>query len=405
MNESLRIALPTSCFLPFLGGAEVGLHNLATRLLERGHHPVVVVPYSHYRRLREEGWKLPYVIERFPPKVFGILRWWPLLGFFILDRFFLRLQRKYGFDFWHGTMGYPTGVAVIHFACRHSPVRHLVRCAGEDIQRADVIGYGARRDPRIDRLIREWLPLADHLVAISDSVVDEYRALGVEEERILRIPNGVDLERFKDNGRRASVRAALGLSDDEFMFLAVGRNRPKKNFSALVAAAECVRKRTTASFRIVVAGPGTSELLPLVEQAGMAAYLHIDEQAGAVDHAEVRLPAQSLVDLYLAADVFVFPSLIETFGIVLAEAMAAGLPVITTDGPGCRDIVRNGRDGLVIPAGDTEALAEAMIRVIHEPALRKDLARSALARAPDFSWDHVVDLYLDVYRGKSGVSV
>ena len=402
MSECLRIALPSSSFLPFLGGVEVGLHNLATRLISRGHKPVVVVPYLNYRRLRKEGWKLPYIIERFPPKIFTILRQWPRLGLYLLDRFLENLQSRYHFDFWHGTMGYPTGVALIHFACKHSHRRHLVRCAGEDIQRDNTIGYGVRLDPRIDRLIREWLPFADHLVAISDSVVDEYHALGITDERILRIPNGVDLERFGERRRRTSIRASLGLRVDELMFLAVGRNRPKKNFTTLIDVAVRISKKTSAPFRILIAGPGTSALIPLAEQAGVANYIQVDEQAGAVDYADVRLPVQSLVDLYLAADVFVFPSLIETFGVVIAEAMAAGLPIITTDGPGCRDMVRNGRDGLVVNAGDTEALAEAMVRVIHEPVLRNDLANRAHVRAQDFSWDKVVDRYLDVYRGAIG---
>ncbi len=402
MNKSLCIALPSSSFLPFLGGVEVGLHNLASRLVVRGHKPVVVVPYLNNQLLRKKEWKLPYVIERFPPKIFTVMGLWPRLGLYLLDRFFGNLQIKYKFDFWHGTMGYPIGVALIHFACRHSDRRYLVRCAGEDIQCDNTIGYGVRLDPRIDQLIRKYLPLADHLVAISDSVVDEYHAIGVTDERILRIPNGVDLERFGERRRRSSIRASLGLSDDELMFLAVGRNRPKKNFSALINSAVRISQETSAPFRIVIAGPGTSDLIPLAKQAGVEDYIQIDEQTGTIDYTDVRLPVQSLVDLYLAADVFVFPSLIETFGVVLAEAMAAGLPIITTDGPGCRDMVRNGRDGLVVPAGDTDALAEAMILVIHEPELRKDLASRSQVRAQDFSWDTVVDCYLDVYRGNIG---
>ena len=78
--------------------------------------------------------------------------------------------------------------------------------------------------------------------------------------------------------------------------------------------------------------------------------------------------------------------------------MAAGLPIITTNGPGCRDVVRNGQDGLVVPAGDAEALADSMLRVLHDPTLRNELVRSAQKRAPDFSWDHVVELYLSGYR-------
>ena len=82
MSNCLRIALPSSSFLPFLGGVEVGLHNLATQVIARGHMPVVMVPYLNYRRLQEEGWKLPYDIERFPSKFFTVLRLCPWLAIF-----------------------------------------------------------------------------------------------------------------------------------------------------------------------------------------------------------------------------------------------------------------------------------------------------------------------------------
>ena len=175
------IALPISSFLPNLGGAEVGLHNIAGKLVDRGHRPVVMAPAPHAVRLVHEGWRLPYPVEAMPPKAWSLLRRAPWLGFWLLDRFFSAMQSRHGFDVWHCTMGYPTGVALIHFAQRRPDIRYVIRCAGEDIQRDPDIGYGARLDPKVDSLVRSYLPRAQMLTAISDSVADEYRALGVDD--------------------------------------------------------------------------------------------------------------------------------------------------------------------------------------------------------------------------------
>ncbi|MBZ0217709.1 MAG: glycosyltransferase family 4 protein, partial [Fimbriimonadaceae bacterium] len=110
------------------------------------------------------------------------------------------------------------------------------------------------------------------------------------------------------------------------------------------------------------------------------------------------LPQDEIVALYRAADAFVFPSLIETFGVVLIEAMAAGLPVLTTDAPGCRDIVRGGRDGMMTISGNVFSLCDGMSRLLAEPELRADLRARSLARSADFSWTRVVDRYETLYR-------
>jgi glycosyltransferase involved in cell wall biosynthesis len=399
----ITVALPTSTFLPWLGGAEVGLHNIAIRLKARGHRPIVIIPAPHFHRLQDEGWKLDYEIVSFPPKIWGVLNRAPALGLFWLDRFFAGIKRRYSVDFWHATMGYPTGVALIHYA-RHSSAPHLVRCAGEDIQRDATIGYGARLDPAIDRLVRRWLPQADRLIAITESVANEYRALGVADERIVAVPNGVDLSRFAKTTDRQALRRALGIDDDCFLFLAVGRHHPKKNFAALIHAAAALKQQRGGegrAFALLLVGDGVPKLEGIVDKTGTGDIVHLQDTIAApppVEAGELQLPDDRLVAIYRAADAFVFPSLIETFGIVLVEAMAAGLPVITTDAPGCRDVVRGGRDGLTVPAGDEGALGAAMERLLTEPELASDLSQRALRRARDFDWETVVDRYLILYE-------
>ena len=392
--------MPISSFLPNLGGAEVGLHNIACKLVERGERPVVMAPAPHVKRLIQEGWQLPYPVEAMPPKAWSLLRRAPWLGFWVMDRFFARMQRQYGFDFWHCTMGYPTGVALVHFAQRRPGIRYLIRCAGEDIQRDVQIGYGARLDPKVDNLVRTYLSQAQVLTAISDSVADEYRALGVNESQIRHIPNGVDLSRFEGAVDRRAIRTRHGLDPDGFLFLSVGRNHPKKNYRTLIEAAALLANDggDQSPFQVAIVGNDVGKLATAVEDLGLTERISLINQIGGETVAgQPQLPAPDLIDLYRAADAFVFPSLLETFGVALVEAMAAGLPVIAGDSPGCRDVVRRDQDGLLVPPRDPRAIAQAMKMLLTDETRRTALAQSASARARDFSWDLVVDAYTALY--------
>ena len=395
---TLTVALPTSSFLPGLGGVEVGLHNIALRLHQRGHRPVVMVTAPHRAALRH-GWSLPYEVIGFPPKIWGLLRWCPPLGFALLDAWFEWAFRRYRFDFWHCTMGWPTGVALVHYARTRRPIPHLVRCAGEDIQREPAIGYGARLNPRIDVLVRRWLPQADCLVAMTNTVAAEYRALGVPNEKIAEVPNGVDVTRLQRPTDRLATRRRLGIGADDKIILAVGRNHPKKSFVTMLEAGARLKAKGLGGFRMVVAGLGASSLQAKAWSLGVGAETLLIEQIGGPgpNDLPLALPSDELVALYQAADLFVLPSITETFGIVLVEAMAAGLPVVTTDAPGCRDIIRNGRDGLMVPPGDPAALADTVARVLADPGLAADLARKSRQRAEEFSWDDVVSRYEALY--------
>jgi len=298
-------------------------------------------------------------------------------------------------------MGFPIGVALIHYATRGKHIPHLVRCTGDDIQINREIGYGMRRDNRIDTLIRKWFPMADNLIAITESVVFEYQKLGIEEAKIKLIPNGVDLERFKTvQANYNEIRKKYNVDDNKFIFLCVGRNHPKKNYITLLKATEILYKKKSQEFVVIVAGLQTEDLLPTAKELGITEVLKV---AGSLTkdtniNAIPQLPSDDLIKLYKAADAFVFPSLIETFGIVLVEAMAAGLPIITPDAPGCRDVIRYGKDGLMVQPDSVDKLAEAMFSVMNDQEIREDLAQKSITRAEDFSWDKVVESYISIYK-------
>lgn len=396
-NRSLRVALPISSFLPARGGAEIGLHNIASRLAALGHEPVVITSLTHARALKKTNWKLPYAVVAYPPRLLTLRGRGSRLARLLLKAFHGRLQRRFRFDVWHATFGFPVGVSVIEF-CRERGIAHLVRCVGDDIQVKEEIGYGMRRDPGVDAEVRRWLPKAQCLVAITHSVAEEYRKLGIPEDIIERIPNGVDVRRFTARETNAALRRSLGLAPGVILFLSFGRFHPKKNLGQLIEAAALLRPRRGKDFHVLIAGKGVSDLEAERDrnEAGACVSLMEPAQAAQADDRVVELPDDEAVGLYKAADVFVMPSIVETFGIVTVEAMAAGLAIIAANSPGSRDVIRGGRDGLIYD-GTAAGLAVAMEKMM-DASIRKSWSAKSMGRAREFDWDKVVGEYAKTYR-------
>lgn len=396
-KRPLRIAMPTPSFLPNLGGIEVGLHNMAVRLKSRGHDPVVIVPVATARQVRTNYPDLPYCVAAFWPKMSGLAHTHPALALRMYQAFFRLFHKTHHVDVWHGTMIYPVGTGLS--AAFGTSVPALIRAAGDDIQIDEAADYGIRRNKDIDNIVRRYGIDARAYVAITESVRKEYLALGIAAQRIHDIPNGVDVARFQSIPRLNDIRARFNIPAEAFMFLSVGRHHPKKNFSILLRAFS-ILKQKNPSFNavLVLCGRGVSDLREQAAAQGVSNnVVFIDGLTPATGAESLQAPSDDLVALYRAADAFVFPSLIETFGIAIVEAMAAGLPALVADSPGCCDIAGQGAHAMMLNPLDADEWAAAMARVMDDTNMRGDLSRRALARARDFDWNHVVDLYEDLY--------
>ena len=111
------------------------------------------------------------------------------------------------------------------------------------------------------------------------------------------------------------------------------------------------------------------------------------------------LPSTELIELYCAADIFVLPTLIETFGMVLIEAMAAGLPIVTTDAPGVRDVIDHGINGLKAPVGNPGAVADTVCSLIEDPGMSGRLSENSIRQAKEcYDWETVTGKYIVLYE-------
>ena len=399
-DRKLKVAIAISSFFPDVGGAQIMAHNLARHLTQNGHDVVMFAAWSSWRKIGDRKHELGYkLLPLFP----GQQSLMPSLGKFYQfaqDRYFSWMQRKYKFDIWQSFGTYPAAVSVGRFTLPRE-IPHVVRTVGYDIQKDQEVGYGYRFDLKIEKLIQTWTPRVSKAIALSESVKPDLRDVGVADEQIEIIPCGVDLPRFQATEvDRITIRNKYGIPLDKFTYVTVGRNHPKKGFPVLIEAlAELKRSGTLKDIHVVFIGRNMSDLKPRAVELGVADHITLIEELGFdPNDREFRMPSAPIVELYKCADACAFPSLIETFAMINIEAMAAGIPVISTDAPGCIETITDGVDGLIARAGDPVDLASKMEQLQSSPDLRATLsANGSESVRKSFSWDVVGGQFESLY--------
>lgn len=202
------------------------------------------------------------------------------------------------------------------------------------------------------------------------------RRIGIAKgTRSVFLGNGVDLERFDPSAvpaaRLSAIRQELGVPEGALLVGTTGRLVAEKGYRELFQAARTVR-RTMPNTRFVVLGAPDREKADAIGQGEIERAQEDIIFTGWVD--DVR-------DLLAAMDVFVLPSWREGQPVSAIEAAAMAKPLILTDIRGCREVARDGVEGLLVPARNSQALAAAIGRMLHDPSLRDRLGRAARRRA------------------------
>ncbi len=286
-----------------------------------------------------------------------------------------RLRKRYDVIHVHG-LNYHTWGAVQVGRRLHKPV--LAKLANSGAA-SDVLKMRENRQLRGARRLLSGALRCDRFVALNPDVVHELRAEGVDAERIVELPNGVDIPAEIDRSSRTGPVTLLYL----------GRLHPQKALETLLAAVAELQARRPglARLRLVGEGPMAEELHALTARLGLADVVHF---AGPTDDVAPELAA---------ADVFVLPSRVEGLSNALLEALAAGLPAVVSDIPGNAQVVEHGRHGLLVTVDDVAGLADALERLVTDPALRAELGRAGAASvAARYGMARVVADYRRLYR-------
>ncbi len=283
----------------------------------------------------------------------------------------LRLKRGFGCNVVDAHFAYPEGYAATLLGrWLHMPVSITMR--GTEVPIA--------RDPRRRRRMIKALQRATRIFAVSDSLKRHAVILGVAGDKILVVGNGVDTAKFHRLERRAA-RQRLGLPLDAPVLVSVGALVERKGFHRVLECLPALRRRFPGLRYLVVGGAGpegdwSARLRKSVSDLGLEDCVVF---LGALAPEELNVPLS-------AADLFVLATRNEGWANVFLEAMACGLPVVTTDVGGNAEVVANANLGMLVPFGDPDRLAQAIA-----DALVRDWDRDAIvAYAESNSWERCV---------------
>jgi glycosyltransferase involved in cell wall biosynthesis len=200
-------------------------------------------------------------------------------------------------------------------------------------------------------------------------------------ERLRVVGRGVDTGLFDPARRREELRAGWAVLPSELVLAYVGRLAAEKNLDVVVRCYEAVReRRRDVQLLFVGDGPMRAELEARCPDAIFAGSRH----------------GEDLAAHYACADLFVFPSLTETFGNVTTEAMASGLPVVAFDRAAAGQLIRSGENGVLVPGTDAEAFTKAVCELATDDARRLAMGPAARATACGLGWDDVVQRFESV---------
>ena len=223
------------------------------------------------------------------------------------------------------------------------------------------------------------------IYAPSQAICEELQHKGIPKEKIRHYPRGVDTELFHPTKRNGFFSAHFNIAQDEFKLLYVGRVSREKNlpFLAEVFREICGRRK---NLHLIVVGDGP----------------YLDEMKGALTGFPVTftgyLIGDDLSQAYASSDVFVFPSITDTFGNVVLEALASGLPAIVSDRGGPKESVIHGKSGFVLPPDNRSAFADTILGLVDEPDRLNRFKQQARASVENQSFETAYLKFWESYQ-------
>jgi glycosyltransferase involved in cell wall biosynthesis len=384
----MNIVMLTNTFTPHIGGVARSVEAFTNEYRRRSHRVLVVAPeFPDMPQHEIDVVRIP-AIQNFNGSDFSVVL--PVSGLLteVLDEF--------SPDIIHAHHPYLLGVT----ALRVARYRNLPLVFTHHTLYEEYTHYVPGDAPKLRRFIIEaairYANLSDRVFAPSESIMKLLRERGVETP-VTVVPTGVQAEHFAHgNGER--FRVATGIPEDAFVVGHLGRLAPEKNLKFLAEAAAAFLKTTSrAHFLVIGTGPSGRTIRDIFTREGLETRLHI---ASVLEH-------EQLADALQAMNLFAFASKSETQGMVLTEAMAAGLPVVALDANGVREVVSDYKNGRLLHGESIEAFVSALqwVAGLSEKQVR-ELARAAHETAEVFSMSHSADKALACYTNlRDNISV
>ena len=408
----MRIAIATAVYYPMINGVAVFAHNLAVGLAMRGNDVMVICPSQtgkNYTRVID-GVKIVYLksvqakvypdqIHDVPPKKKFLGKEWPRLFYkhgFRISIFPQKEIKKALSDFKpdvvHVQISDPIGLSVVSYARKNNiPVVTTEHNQPDVI--TDPLGMPSFIKKPADALLTAYLvnrqSKSDYVTMPTKLAIREF--LGKKELNvpIEAVSNGVDLSCFKPGKASPEIYKKYNIPSNRPIVLYVGRVDPEKRVGLVVEAFSTVLKKVPDAVLVVV-GDGVDRL-NLEKKVGE---LKITDSVRFLG----RVIPPDLYELYKIGDVFATASTIETQGIVLIEAAAAGLPLVAVNAGAVAEVCINNKNGFLVEPGDVKAISKSIFTILEDSELRGKFSKNSVEIAHEHDFDKTLDKFIEIYN-------
>jgi glycosyltransferase involved in cell wall biosynthesis len=368
----LRIALFTDTFYPQVNGVALTLHRLTQHLTHRGIEHQVYVPETSEAALPSDN---VYRMLSIP------FMFYPECRIALPNIFKIRNQLDtFRPDLIHVATPFNIGLSGLFYGKRHHIP--LVASYHTHFDRYLEHYHLQLAGPLFWRYIRWFHQHCVRTFAPSHETLALLNQQGISGLRLWN--RGVDCHLFHPGRRHNGVRERYGIQEP-LLFLYVGRLAPEKDIHVLTSIMNKLPESLAERIHWLIVGEG-----PMLNEMKEAGYPRVTYTG--------YLKGELLAEAYAAADLFIFPSSSETFGNVVLEALASGLPAIGARAGGVQEIIRHGENGLLCTPQDAGDFTKAIIALMDNPNLLRSMGAHGRRYAQTQSWDSIFDALLDNYQ-------
>lgn len=393
----MKIVLFAVSELPTIGGREMVVHYLARTFQQLGHQVRVVGPTGWWKKRHH---KFEYPVHRWP-SLWGFFPDQVNLARIFLDTVIFRA------DVIHAHSAFPPGF----IACRLKRIKDIpvvLTPHGEDIHIVPELNHGLRLNPKLEPKIRYAVQHADVLTAISGSVKHSLLEVGADPKKIVMIPNGTDAKRFGEPVN-LNVRQWLQVPADAKIILTVGNYHLRKGYQVLFEAMHYVLMEEPKARLVIVGRDSNKNFSRLKDQHRMEGKVIL---AGAIPLPKKiigfntsSLPNDQekdlLAALYQAADVYVSAGVSdggEGLSLAVLDALTAKLPTVATNISGNKDVVKDGKSGILVQPANAQQMAQAIGFLFKNFKMAEEYGKNAFEISRHYHWSSIANQYLTAYQ-------
>jgi len=247
-------------------------------------------------------------------------------------------------------------------------------------------------------LFKKIHQVPDKIQAISNTLAERAKKFGAKNVEV--VPNGVTLNKFKIRNSKFKMKGKLGLKD-QFVIMTIARLEKVKGIEYLIEAMEILNSKFKIQPQPISNGLGQNSKLFIIGDGSERKKLeNLVENLNLQEKVKFfgQILNEKIPEFLASANCFVLPSVSEGFGIVILEAMAAGVPVIATNVGGIPDIIENGKNGILVEPKNPEAIVKAIIKIFSDSQFAQKLVQNANANLTRYDWDNIAQKINLIYQ-------